>query len=69
VELRFFGGLRVEETAEVLKVSPETAMRDWNFAKSWLLRELRVPGELAPDRSQRTTTEFARFRTSAEFSG
>jgi RNA polymerase sigma factor (TIGR02999 family) len=41
VELRFFGGLSVEETAEVLKVSPETVMRDWRFAKSWLHRELR----------------------------
>jgi RNA polymerase sigma factor (TIGR02999 family) len=41
VELRFFGGLSVEETATVLKVSPETVMRDWKFAKAWLLRELR----------------------------
>ena len=40
VELRFFGGLSVEETAEVLKVSPETVMRDWRLAKMWLLREL-----------------------------
>ena len=40
VELRFFGGLSVEETAEVLKVSPETVMRDWKVAKLWLLREL-----------------------------
>ena len=40
VELRYFGGLTVEETAEVLKVSPETVMRDWKFAKTWLLREL-----------------------------
>ncbi|WP_234800882.1 sigma-70 family RNA polymerase sigma factor [Luteitalea pratensis] len=40
VELRFFGGMGVEETAEVLKVSPETVMRDWKFAKNWLLREL-----------------------------
>jgi DNA-directed RNA polymerase specialized sigma24 family protein len=38
--LRFFGGLSVEETAEVLKVSPETVLRDWKFAKSWLRREL-----------------------------
>lgn len=36
VELRFFGGLSVEETAEVLAVSPETVMRDWKFARSWL---------------------------------
>ncbi len=41
VELRFFGGLSVEETASVLKVSPETVMRDWKLAKAWLLRELR----------------------------
>lgn len=40
VELRFFGGLGVHETAEVLKISPETVMRDWKFAKSWLRREL-----------------------------
>jgi RNA polymerase sigma factor (TIGR02999 family) len=40
VELRFFGGLSVEETAKVLKVSPETVMRDWKSAKSWLRREL-----------------------------
>ena len=40
VELRFFGGLSVEETAEVLKVSPDTVMRDWRLAKAWLLREL-----------------------------
>ena len=40
VELRFFGGLSVAETAEVLKISPETVMRDWKFAKGWLLREL-----------------------------
>ena len=41
VELRFFGGLTVEETAEVLNVSPETVMRDWKTAKAWLLREIR----------------------------
>ena len=40
VELRYFGGLSVEETAEVLKISQETVMRDWRFAKTWLLREL-----------------------------
>ena len=40
VEMRFFGGLSVEETAEVLKVSPVTVMRDWNTAKAWLYREL-----------------------------
>jgi RNA polymerase sigma factor (TIGR02999 family) len=41
VELRFFGGLGVEETAEVLKVSPETIKRDWKLAKAWLRREMR----------------------------
>lgn len=40
VELRFFGGLSVEETAEILKVSSETVKRDWRMAKLWLLREL-----------------------------
>jgi RNA polymerase sigma-70 factor (ECF subfamily) len=40
VEMRFFGGLSVKETAEVLKVSPETVQRDWRLAKSWLRREL-----------------------------
>ena len=40
VELRYFGGLSVEETAEVLKVAPITVMRDWRVAKSWLYREL-----------------------------
>jgi RNA polymerase sigma factor (TIGR02999 family) len=40
VELRFFGGLSIEEAAEVLKVSEETVQRDWKFAKSWLRREL-----------------------------
>jgi RNA polymerase sigma-70 factor (ECF subfamily) len=41
VELRFFGGLTVEETADVLNVSAETVLRDWKTAKAWLLRELR----------------------------
>jgi RNA polymerase sigma factor (TIGR02999 family) len=40
VELRYFGGLSVEETAEVLHVSPDTVKRDWRFAKLWLLRAL-----------------------------
>ena len=40
VELRYFGGLTVGETAEVLKISSETVMRDWKLAKSWLFREL-----------------------------
>ncbi len=40
VELRFFGGLTVEETASVLEVSPQTVLRDWSLAKSWLAREM-----------------------------
>jgi RNA polymerase sigma factor (TIGR02999 family) len=40
VVMRFFGGLSVEETAEVLKVSPDTVARDWRLAKAWLMREL-----------------------------
>jgi RNA polymerase sigma factor (TIGR02999 family) len=43
VELRFFGGLSIEEAAEVLKISQQTVMRDWKFAKSWLMRELGEP--------------------------
>ena len=43
VELRFFGGLSVEETAEVLHVSPITVMREWKSAKAWLYRELAGP--------------------------
>jgi RNA polymerase sigma factor (TIGR02999 family) len=41
IELRYFGGLSVEETAEVLNVSPRSVKRDWTLAKSWLSRELR----------------------------
>ncbi|HEY7284267.1 MAG TPA: sigma-70 family RNA polymerase sigma factor [Vicinamibacterales bacterium] len=40
VELRFFGGLTVDETAVALQVSPKTVQRDWEFARAWLLREL-----------------------------
>jgi RNA polymerase sigma-70 factor (ECF subfamily) len=43
IEMRFFGGLSVKETAEALHVSPETVMRDWKLAKAWLLRELTFP--------------------------
>jgi len=49
VELRFFGGLTVEETARVLNLSPETVMRDWKTAKAWLLRELRQRHPTAPN--------------------
>lgn len=45
VELRYFGGLSVEETADVLAVSPQTVMRDWKLAKLWLVRALRHAGE------------------------
>jgi RNA polymerase sigma factor (TIGR02999 family) len=40
IELRYFGGLSVEETAEVLKISPRSVMRDWKLAKAWLMREM-----------------------------
>ena len=44
VEMRFFGGMSVEETAEALHVSEDTIKRDWRLAKLWLLRELEGPG-------------------------
>ena len=40
VELRFFGGLSIEETAEALRISPATVKRDWAFARAWLRHEL-----------------------------
>ena len=43
VEMRFFGGLTIDETAQALQVSPDTVMRDWRLAKVWLLRELHGP--------------------------
>jgi RNA polymerase sigma factor (TIGR02999 family) len=45
VELRFFGGLSVEETAEVLKLSPQSVMRDWKLARAWLAREIAQTGQ------------------------
>ena len=45
VELRFFGGLTVEETGHVLQVSPQTVMRDWSLARAWLARELSPPSK------------------------
>jgi RNA polymerase sigma-70 factor (ECF subfamily) len=48
VEMRFFGGLSVEETAEALQVSTDTVKRDWRFAKLWLLHELEGTGEPQP---------------------
>jgi len=53
VEMRFFGGLSVEETAQVLGVSPQTILRDWKLAKVWLLREMKR-GESVPPRSEET---------------
>ena len=44
VELRYFGGLSIDETAEVLNVSPMTVKRDWAIARAWLYRELSGPG-------------------------
>ncbi len=41
VEMRFFGGLSLQETAEALKISEDTVGRDWNFAKAWLAHEVR----------------------------
>jgi len=48
VELRFFGGLSIEETAEVLGVCPDTVVRDWRLAKVWLAREVKKSGEANP---------------------
>lgn len=46
IELRFFGGLSVEETATVLQISPQSVMRDWRLARSWLMREMeQAPGD------------------------
>jgi len=46
VELRFFGGLSVEKTAEVLKISSHSVMHDWKLAKAWMGREMIEPAEL-----------------------
>jgi RNA polymerase sigma-70 factor, ECF subfamily len=45
VELRFFGGLTAAETAKILNVSPQTALRDWRLSKVWLLREMARRGQ------------------------
>jgi RNA polymerase sigma-70 factor (ECF subfamily) len=45
VEMRFFGGLSIDETAEVLGVSPGTVMREWTLAKAWLRREISRAGQ------------------------
>jgi DNA-directed RNA polymerase specialized sigma24 family protein len=44
VELRFFGGLSVQETAGVLKTSEQTVLRDWKLARTWLAREMEMAG-------------------------
>ena len=49
VEMRFFGGLSIEETAAVLRVSADTVMRDWRLAKAWLQREIRGRARPAGD--------------------
>jgi RNA polymerase sigma factor (TIGR02999 family) len=48
IELRFFGDLSVDETADVLGISPQTVMRDWKLARAWLIRELRQTGASGP---------------------
>jgi RNA polymerase sigma-70 factor, ECF subfamily len=57
VELRFFGGLSVEETAAVLKVSPDTVLRDWRLAKAWLKREMSKGKFRAADREKKETRD------------
>ena len=54
IELRFFGGLSVEETAEVLQISPQSVMRDWKLAKAWLARDI---GENHKDRNQQLRSD------------
>lgn len=44
IEMRFFGELSIEETAEVLAISPQSVMRDWKLAKAWLLRAMSQEG-------------------------
>jgi RNA polymerase sigma factor (TIGR02999 family) len=60
IELRFFGGLTVEETGQVLQVSPQTVMRDWRLARAWLARELSQSDE-APSRPLPVTTDLHRW--------
>jgi len=54
-EMRFFGGLSVEETAEVLGVAPNTVIRDWNFARAWLRRELGGAGRNARNKLRKSS--------------
>ena len=58
IELRFFGGLSVEETAEVLHVSPDTVKRDWRLAKLWLLRELEGGGAMTEAERRRRVEDL-----------
>jgi DNA-directed RNA polymerase specialized sigma24 family protein len=58
VARRFFGGLSVEETAEVLAVSPETVMRDWKFARSWLQAKL-SNGQIACSKKTYNSCQFS----------
>ncbi len=60
IELRFFGGLTVEETAVILKVSPDTVMRDWRLAKAWLQRAMRGARHARPDRRRHRRVKIAR---------
>ena len=57
IELRFFGGLSVEETADVLHVSSDTVKRDWRLAKLWLLRELEGDRTVTTDPERRRRVE------------
>ena len=57
VELRYFGGLSIEETAEVLEVSIDTVKRDWRMARAWLLGELTAKGQPVQSQRDRTGSE------------
>jgi RNA polymerase sigma factor (sigma-70 family) len=62
VELRFFGGLSIEEAGEALHVSPDTVKRDWRFAKLWLLRELSAREGTVTAETAETAEKHARNR-------
>ena len=59
IEMRFFGGLTVVETAEILQISPQSVMRDWKLARAWLMRELRGGRLLPAPRSIRPSAPSA----------
>jgi len=71
VELRFFGGLTVEESAEVLKISPQSVLRDWRLARSWLMRELNQSTgfELVSTASKTTRSKYRTSRGSYSMRG